>query len=424
MLNYWWVTRPKRRLNSIPEVLACCAGVSLDQEWQGSVYTHLAFEEALEKAGLKRVGERRDRRGGGGRTYYAWLFSLGLVFTHQKTGQTKLTLAGEAIMNGEPPTHVLKEQMLKYQFPSPFSLSEASSKSRVNDRFRIRPFQFLLRLFRESKLQYYLTQEEIAKIIITEAETNKSYDAIVEKLLQFRNSGDACLDIDFSTKYAPSTEKVNPDHPFSHLMDVANTIVNWLDYAQLISRDEGTIALLPEKILEVNTILKSNSSFIDRPHEPEYFQRKYGLDPKHRKDTRNLSKTQTVTARIMNEQKVKQAYIAESLKSPITKISAELIEKVSSVTGVDRKFVEESLRRLYPNGSVGSFMTEYFEMAFKGRDEATDFEIATAELFRSVFGFETAHIGATKLNPDVLILSDSNGYVGIIDNKAYSKSLI
>ena len=100
MLNYWWVTRPKRKLNSIPEVLSCCSGVSLHSEWQGNLYTHLAFEQALEDSGLKRVGERRDQRGGGGRTYYAWLFSLGLVFTHEATGQTKLTLAGEAIVDG------------------------------------------------------------------------------------------------------------------------------------------------------------------------------------------------------------------------------------------------------------------------------------------------------------------------------------
>ena len=65
MLNYWWFTRPKRKLNSVPEVLACCAEVSLNEEWHGNVYTHLAFEEALEKAGLKRIGERRDRRGSG-----------------------------------------------------------------------------------------------------------------------------------------------------------------------------------------------------------------------------------------------------------------------------------------------------------------------------------------------------------------------
>ena len=63
MLNYWWVTRPKRKLDSIPDILACFAEVSLNCEWQGNVYTHLAFEDALEKHGLKRVGERKDQRG-------------------------------------------------------------------------------------------------------------------------------------------------------------------------------------------------------------------------------------------------------------------------------------------------------------------------------------------------------------------------
>ena len=69
-------------------------------------------------------------------------------------------------------------------------------------------------------------------------------------------------------------------------------------------------------------------------------------------------------------------------------------------------------------------MTEYFNMAFKGRDEATEFEKATVKLFKDVFGFETHHVGPIGLTPDVLLLSDSNGFAGIIDNKAYSKYTI
>ena len=60
MLNYWWVTRPKRKLNSIPEVLAAFADLSLNEEWDGQRNSHLAYEDALEQAGLKRKGERRD----------------------------------------------------------------------------------------------------------------------------------------------------------------------------------------------------------------------------------------------------------------------------------------------------------------------------------------------------------------------------
>ena len=66
-------------------------------------------------------------------------------------------------------------------------------------------------------------------------------------------------------------------------------------------------------------------------------------------------------------------------------------------------------------------MTQYYEMAFKGREEATEFEKATAELFHDVFKFKTKHVGPIGLTPDVLIESEDVGFVGIIDNKAYSK---
>jgi len=422
LLNYWWVTRPKRKLNSIPDVLATFAEMSLDQEWQGQRESHLSFEDALEQAGLKRKGERRDQTGGGARTYKAWVASLGLIFTQESTGKIKLTLAGEAIMAGDSPVEVLKNQILKYQFPSSFSLSRGVQ---VSPRFKIRPFRFLLKLLNDSEIEY-LTEEEIAKIIVTKAEneTDKCYRYIVDKILEFRQRGDMIHEEDFFEKYKSSKGEVNPEHPFSHLMDLANTIVNWLEYTQLVKRDSGQVRILDDKKSEVQHILSVSSSFIDRPEEHEYFQRKYGLDPKHKKDTRNLTETKTITTKIIAEQKIKQAYITESLKQPITKITTALIDKISEQTGFGDKLVEETLLKLYPRGSVGAFMTEYFEMAFKGRDEAVDFEKATVELFQNVFGFEAKHVGPIGLTPDVLILSDEDGYQAIIDNKAYSKYTI
>ena len=51
MLNYWWVTRPKRKLDSVPEVLSVFADISLNQVWNGQRGTQLAYEDALEEAG-------------------------------------------------------------------------------------------------------------------------------------------------------------------------------------------------------------------------------------------------------------------------------------------------------------------------------------------------------------------------------------
>ena len=181
--------------------------------------------------------------------------------------------------------------------------------------------------------------------------------------------------------------------------------------------------ILEEKIDEVNGILSQNPPFIDRPDDHEFFQRKYGLDPKHRKDTRNLEKTKTVTAKIIAEQKIKQAYIRSSLAKPITGITPELIAEITEETGITGSLVEDVLNRTYPHGSIGAFMASYFEMAFKGTEEAVDFEKATTELFRDVFKYKSIHLGQTgsKSAPDILLLSDKEGYQSIIDNKAYSK---
>lgn len=423
MINYWWVTRPKRRLNSIPEILAVFSEISLDQEWEGQRSAHLTLEEALEQANLKRVGERRDQTGGGARTYRAWIASLGLIFIQESTQKLKLTLAGEAIMEGHSPVDIIKQQVLKYQFPSPFSLSRGVS---VSERFKVRPFRFLLKLLYDSRISY-LTEEEIAKIIITEAEneTDNCYEYTVKRILEFRNLGDRCLDKDFFIKYAPGSGTVNPDHPFSHLTDTANTMVNWIEYTQLAKRDdEKKVRIIDDKMDEVQSVLSVSPPFIDRAEQQEYFQRKYGLDPKHKKDTRNLTQTKTITARMIAEQKIKQAFIGESLKSPIGRISTELIDKIADQTGIEVSVVEETLLKLYPHGAIGSFMTEYFEMAFKGRDEATEFERATVELFKNVFEFEAQHVGPIGLTPDVYLLSHESKYVGIIDNKAYSKYTI
>ena len=422
MINNWWVTRPQRKLNNIPGVLMCCAEVSLNQEWTGNRNVHLLLEESLESAGIKRVGTRRDRTGGGGRTYLAWASSLGLVFMQEATNKLKLTLAGEAIMAGEPPVAILKHQIIKYQFPSSYSLSRGV---RVNERFKIRPFRFLLRLLADDRIEY-LTQNEIGKVVIVEAEneTERCYKHVVERVLAYRQYGDSSLDRDFAQKY-PSSKGVNEGNPFGNLLDVANTIQNWLEYTQLAKRDgDGNLRILPEKVGEVATILADTSPLIDRPDSHEYFQRKFGVDPKRKKDTRNLSEVEAVTAKMLAEHKIKQAFIAESLKHPISKITADLVDKIAENIGESAKFVEETLVRLYPRGAIGSFMTEYFEMAFRGREDATEFELATVELFKNVFGFDARHVGSIGRSPDVLLLSDDDGYCGIIDNKAYSKYTI
>lgn len=418
VLNYWWVTRPKRKLNSIPEVLAAFSSVALAAQWTGDRNIHIAFEEELERAGLKRIGQRRDQSGSGGRTYQAWLSSLGLIFIQDGTGIPYLTLAGEAIMEGRSPVEVLKGQVLKYQIPSPHSI-----KTNVSDKFKVHPFIFLLRLLMDSRLGY-LTEEEIAKVVMTEAvnETDKCYEDVVRRVLAFRNYGDDSLAEDFLETHTSSTGRVNYDCPYRHLTDTANTLVNWLEYIQLIARDSGRVCIPDEKRSEVESTLSKKWPFIPQPENHEFFQRKYGIDPWHIKDTRNLLNTKTVSSKAIDTQRIRQAFIAYSMRKPVAGITPDLIISIAGSTGTDRLLVEQTLYKEYPHGAVGGFLAGYYEMAFKGRDEAVDFEKATTSIFHDIFDFNAMHLGQTgsKSAPDILLLSDSEGYQAIVDNKAYS----
>ncbi|WP_035789569.1 AlwI family type II restriction endonuclease [Butyrivibrio sp. XBB1001] len=414
--NYWWVTRPKRKLNSIPEILSVFAGATLEHQWDGSRTLHVQFENDLEAAGLKRVGSRRDGGGSGGRTYAAWLRSLGLICEESTTKQVYLTLAGEAIIDGRSPVSVLRKQVLEYQFPSQFSLSVG-----VDERFRIKPFRFLLQLLLDDRIST-LSTDEVGKIVITEAETEKDYEQIVDRILKYRNFGDEVLSDDFFDKYIPD---VNPEaaDPYQKLKDIANTMFNWLEYTQLVGRDTGIIFVPDENKNEVKKILSEKSSLIANPEDGEFFQRKYGIDPWHKKDTRNLLATKTITSRSIDVQKIKNAMIMLASKRPIKSIDSAVIDYVVEVTGADKVLVEDTLVSSYPHGLIGGFLANYYEMAFKGTEEAVEFEKATTELFSDVFGYQSIHLGQTgaKSAPDILLLSDSEGYQAIVDNKAYSR---
>ena len=42
--NYWWVTRPKRKLNPVPEILSVFAETTLEHQWDASRNLHIQFD--------------------------------------------------------------------------------------------------------------------------------------------------------------------------------------------------------------------------------------------------------------------------------------------------------------------------------------------------------------------------------------------
>lgn len=194
-------------------------------------------------------------------------------------------------------------------------------------------------------------------------------------------------------------------------MDVANTMMNWLDYTQLVYREKGIIGIPDEKREEVEGLVANISSFIQYPVENDVYQRKYGVDPWHQKDTRNLLNTTAISSKVIDRNRILRAFFNYSSLRPVSRIDSEVVDYICNISGTDPRFTESVLIETYPHGAVGGYLSHYRDMAFQGRDEAVDFEKATTSLFQDIFGYQAIHLGqnGSKSAPDVLLISDTRG---------------
>ncbi|PMD04077.1 restriction endonuclease FokI C-terminal domain-containing protein, partial [Brevibacterium paucivorans] len=103
----------------------------------------------------------------------------------------------------------------------------------------------------------------------------------------------------------------------------------------------------------------------------------------------------------------------------ISEITDDVVAEISDATGIDRSTVSSVLQMKFPRGASEAFLSNYLELSARSREKATEFELATAEIFRKIFGFKAEHTGNHGLRPDVVLSSTEAHYGAIIDNKAY-----
>jgi hypothetical protein len=412
-INHWWTTRPKRKLITLVDVLRVFLAVAEGKQWSRNRDLHREFENALEENGLKGEGDRRDGQAGGARTYAAWLLSFGLWF-EDSSSLVRPTFAGEDLVKGVAPVPIITEQLLNFQYPSPFS-----QKTRVNLRFRIFPFRFILKLLLQPKLNGMLSKAEIARFVITKAETDKDLNSVVESITAYRNSNedDSIFDDSFVQTYGNITK----------LEDTANTFINQLEYTQLIGRIDGEskVFILDSQKSEVVKLLSKPNSLITRiDGEYEFFQRKYGLGLHHKRDDRKFSTVSNVSASQAEKSKVLLALSDILANQPIKSISKDILNRISEKTGVELRSVERIITSVGVQPSYDIFEEKYLQLSMSGRSFATEFEQATEGIFGvEGFGFDTKWIGSKPNNPDILAISANKGneYLGILDTKAYKQ---
>lgn len=392
--------------------------VAQGEQWRGNRALHLLFEQALEDNGIKKIGDRRDRQAGGGRTYASWLYAFGLFF-YDKQDRVWPTLAGEALLKNDLPAPILTNQLMKFQYPSPYS-----KQIKLHERFNLFPYQFILNLLLHPRLHGYLTHKEVGLFAITLGETDKSLGKVVEAIEIYRNLGNS--DDNLSVILGDGWErKYTNKGKIQELVDIGNTMFNNLEITGLLERVEEPVysyKICEASIKIVREILKEKPMLSKRCDEREVFQRHYGLGLKKIRDNRDFSDEKVVTHNDAEAKKVVWSYYSTLSNSPLFQLEEAVFERISGMTAVPLKRVKQIINSLGVLPSFDAFEQRYLELSVSGLEGAKAFELATVGIFgEHGLGFNADWIGNKPNSPDVLLSSPTNEYGGILDAKAYKE---
>lgn len=416
MKQYWMLSRPQRKLYRLPLTVTALHEASGEEQWRGERDRHIAFEELLEREGIKRAGARRDGTGSGGRTHAALVRSLGLAFDSSETGKLELTLAGLALAKGSRPVDILMHQVLRFQYPSPYSASV-----NIDPKFKLRPFVLLLRLLLHPSLGHTLTQDELGLIVLFSGTGDSSADAdrVASEIVAYRTSG--IDEGEFLANHGKPGDTFQSAK--ARFTAIANTAFNWFELTGVIEREKESISLTDSTLPEAQMLLDRYSSLprISNPGDVDRFQRSYGLPPLKQKDTRNLSGAETVTRAEFVRRRVTTVITGWSATELlIDGATPELVDRLTQATQFDRAEVAVAAAKvLGTDRTLDSYLARYQSLVYANTPAAArEFEQATAEIIRRVFRLDAVCVGQTGRHPDVVV-SKRGAWRGIIDTKAY-----
>ncbi|RCK56818.1 hypothetical protein DTO57_13075 [Microbacterium sorbitolivorans] len=416
-MPYWMFSRPQRKLYRLPLTVTALHEVAGGDEWAGKREQHIAFEERLEREGIKRPGARRDASGSGGRTHAALVRSLGLAFDSSETKRLELTIAGQTLAEGSRPIDVLKHQVMRFQYPSPYSLQIG-----IEERFRLRPMVLVLRLLLHPGLGGSLTIDDMAFVVMVEgvSDSAKEAERIAGLLAEYARNG--IDEDDFVARYG------KPDDTFDalqkRLFDIANTAFNWLEITGVIERGKRKISLPDSLVTEAEALVAKygDAKLIPSPDNVDKFQRAYGLTDEKKKDTRNLTTARKALPRSEIVYRQVNTVLTRWAENEllIDGATSEIVDRLVGETQFSHGEVEKVARRILgTDRTLSSYLLHYQSLVTSSdRNAPREFEQATAEIIRRVFKLEATCVGQTGREPDIVVRKPGE-WRGIIDTKAY-----
>jgi hypothetical protein len=404
--NYWVITRPKRKLILIPDLLKIFSTVVEGQKWEGNRSLQFQFEESLKNYEWK--AQHTSKEASGARTYAAMLYMLGLWF--EDASGVQITNAGKELVADKPPVPILTKQLLDFQYPSPYSIKSQVGVSRD---FHIQPHRFILRLMIEKNIEE-ITQDEIAFCLVPYAKTNGDLSKCAEIIKQFR----------IHTKEMIKSAVLDSGTSEDNLRNIGNTVVNQLEYTGYFEeRTEIKSLRIKQGMLnKVSKVLEQQrDSLIQNPDDAPTFQMRYGSGLETAKDYRYSA---PIPPKLNpNDRAIMVTYLEIALNEPIESISEGLIERIAQLRGVSKEQTRKVLSTFAQKPQFDRFEEKYLQLSVGGTATADDFEVKTTGIFsKDGFGFAALWVGSKPRYPDLFVFFDKNNKQhGLIDTKAYKE---
>lgn len=246
MRKVWFITRPERDPKFHVDALKAIqiATDYFSKKWYGNRDIHKKYESVLATEELKRDNISND--GSGGRTWCAMLRTFGYIYLDHN-GYLRLTKVGEKLLKSVKIKDNVTKQILTLQIPNAYFL-DSGFRPKYESDFQIRPARFLIRLVNQSKLDYYVTKEEITFFALT-AKRDNSLVNVTSDILNYRKASDdkkseikRLISIDYD--HRERADSPARDFAAAH-GDVAHTFMMLCDYTGLVDYVRGDALRLP-----------------------------------------------------------------------------------------------------------------------------------------------------------------------------------
>ena len=426
----WFITRPQRDPTFHAEALRALSTATnnFSIKWRGNREVQKAYEEELNRKGLKR--DHVSESGSGGRTWVAMLQTFDYLYILDD-GFIKITKVGQALIDGIKVRENTIKQLLTLQIPNAY-FSMESSGPQFEDDFRIRPIRFLLKVLLSPVIGNLLYLDEIVYFVMR-ARSDSEVNSCAGDIFGYRHSPEAMRQATRDALDARDDHRGRIDKDARGFReanyDVATTFmlmakyVGYIEYIPSKAHNPSCLRIQPAKVPSLLALIEEYDKRY--PFNTRYqisqvaMAENNGLDIDSYKATYSAGIKQATTER-------KLIMIATNFIAGMPSVDKKSRESISEALISYGTFTEEQIEMLTEHIyqlNLPQFGEEFIDEYLSETDDHM-FEDETASLLE-LLGLKVylrpKPVRGTGSNIEIAVV-DKAGRLGIIDCKCYGSS--